>query len=619
MINFHNHARLFVLFIGIVIFLLCTRCSEESDLSPFDHDADLDPQQEQDVSADDDLDSDEHLPDIDEEEFPDSEDISDIENDENASEEQDVEETEEIPEECEPDLDPPWEQEVEEELEWDVPPVPPEAGDVIFSELMPFPLALQQNEGQWVELTNRARHPITLQGCEFATSSYSTTIDSPLQIDPRGKILIGVERATTYSNDVTIAWNWGNYILKTGWDSLRISCGETMIDSVTYSENNMGMYLMFGASVSLCPDHLDAEQNDSYDNWRVSGERMPNDDRGTPGETNEPCEFIGGDLDVEIEWDTDIEQWESQEEAPENCLPAHGMTGLPNCGHTVSLPGGMDHETCVIVPQGSCHTYWMGNLPDNWYYFDQREMPRHTVHLTSYALSRFPVTVGEYRQCIEDGGCGRPVAELCHVDGSYLVGEPNIDNPLRTNHPVNCINRYQALEFCHWAGGTLPSEAQWEYGAVGPMESDEDLTNFPWGEDRNECRANIWGNDPFEETSPVGFFDGQRKSREEGGWLFGPDDFQTCDDSSPFGLKDMTHNVSELVLDFPSDYDDWPNESVNPVWWPPLAKGFLSRGSNWVYSEMHHARSHLRTPMSFIPSTFSSIGCGFRCAFTPSE
>ena len=69
------------------------------------------------------------------------------------------------------------------------------------------------------------------------------------------------------------------------------------------------------------------------------------------------------------------------------------------------------------------------------------------------------------------------------------------------------------------------------------MATEEDLFNFPWGEDRNECRANIWGSDPFEETSPVGFFDGQLKTRAQGGWLFGPDSFQTCDDSSPLRAK----------------------------------------------------------------------------------
>ena len=450
----------FMLLLWMGLWLFCLQCSEETSSLDADNDADTDPVWDTPAENDTEPDLDETPYERDDDSFEETEEYSDVMENPDVEENLDVtdesenDEAEEIPGEIEED-DTSDEVEVEEEIEveWDVTPLPPAAGEVVFSELMPFPLALNRNEGQWVELTNLARHPITLQGCTVASSVHEAQISEELRIDPLGRIVIGVERSVEYENDVELDWTWGDFTLKLEWDSLRLSCEETLVDTVTYSETNMGMYVFFGASISLCPGAFNDVENDFYANWRLSRERMPNGDRGTPGSANETCDFIGGDEDLEVEWDTEFDALEDVEVDTASCFPASGSLDLPNCGHEIQLPGGMGHETCVIVPQGQCHTYWMGNIPDNWYYVDERELPRHMVHLTQYALSRFPVTVEEYRACIDAGTCSRPVDRLCHIDGSYQVGDPNIDDVLRGNHPVNCVNRYQALDFCRWAGG----------------------------------------------------------------------------------------------------------------------------------------------------------------------
>jgi formylglycine-generating enzyme required for sulfatase activity len=43
--------------------------------------------------------------------------------------------------------------------------------------------------------------------------------------------------------------------------------------------------------------------------------------------------------------------------------------------------------------------------------------------------------------------------------------------------PINCVNWYEAYAFCIWDGGFLPSEAEWEYTAVGGSEQ----RTYPWG------------------------------------------------------------------------------------------------------------------------------------------
>jgi formylglycine-generating enzyme required for sulfatase activity len=44
------------------------------------------------------------------------------------------------------------------------------------------------------------------------------------------------------------------------------------------------------------------------------------------------------------------------------------------------------------------------------------------------------------------------------------------------NRPMNCITWYEAMAFCIWDGGYLPTEAEWDYGAQGGNEQ----RAYPW-------------------------------------------------------------------------------------------------------------------------------------------
>ncbi|BBX19890.1 iron(II)-dependent oxidoreductase EgtB [Mycolicibacterium duvalii] len=248
-------------------------------------------------------------------------------------------------------------------------------------------------------------------------------------------------------------------------------------------------------------------------------------------------------------------------------LPA----GRPEvAGTSVPVPGG----PFVLGVDGASEPFSLDN-----------ERPAHVVDVPSFRIGRVPVTNGEWRQFVDDGGyrqrrwwsedgwahrqaAGLTAPLFWNLDGGCAGSRTRFGHveDIPDDEPVQHVTFFEAEAYAAWAGARLPTEIEWEKACAWDPATGS-RRRFPWGATPPTSRlANLDGQ--ARRPAPVGAYP---------------------DGASAYGAEQMLGDVWEWTT---SRLRPWPGFSpmVYERYSQPFFEGETTgdyrvlRGGSWAVS-----------------------------------
>jgi len=220
----------------------------------------------------------------------------------------------------------------------------------------------------------------------------------------------------------------------------------------------------------------------------------------------------------------------------------------------------------VWIPPG---TFQMGCSPGDDACGDDEQPPHRVIISKGFWLGQTPATVRAYKRLV--AATGKRPSSVPAFESGWATDDM----------PIVYLTWDDANDFCRWAGGRLPTEAEWEYAA------------------RAGSLGARYG--PPEEIAWYGKNSGERMHEV------------AQKRPNRFGLFDMLGNVNQYVNDWydPNYYRDSPAEDPQG---PLNGQERVLRGVSWALPFSRPIRVSVRGSSG--PRLWG-YGTGFRCAISP--
>ncbi len=295
---------------------------------------------------------------------------------------------------------------------------------------------------------------------------------------------------------------------------------------------------------------------------------------------------------------------------------------LPNCMGLAAKCAGESCCAAADVPGGT---------------FNRLNNPAFPATVSTFKLDVYEVTVGRFRAFVNagkgtkksppaDGSGANPKFAGSGWQAAFNAGltddkeafvdaikcdpalydaygeRPGVNDTL----PMNCTTWFEAMAFCIWDGGRLPTETEWNYAAAGGSEQ----RGAPWGGgdevpiDKTRASYGCQSGDSIADLgAPLCTF---KNYTAVGTLPMG---------KGRFGHADLAGNVWERVLDYFADpFRLTPCNDCADLQATPVGRGIRGGAINWGAD---FQRTSDRTAVNSEPLETRTNTVGIRCARNP--
>ena len=174
-------------------------------------------------------------------------------------------------------------------------------GAIIVSEFLADPTVVDDNKGEYFEVTNVTYYPVNLHSWwvkDDLNDNFYVSQPEGLILQPGGVAVFCANALTVMNGGVICDYEYGYSMqISNSGDEIILELDGVQIDRITYSSDTAGR------STGLDPAYYDATANNNTSNWCVTPAQaqyqLPDGDYGTPGDYNYACKGLVAVLAVE--------------------------------------------------------------------------------------------------------------------------------------------------------------------------------------------------------------------------------------------------------------------------------------------------------------------------------